>query len=81
MLIDISSNEVPGEDASAILAVRSGGSALAPYHTQDSTFAVVTFEDGTIWSINVSWAMPAVWPAEVYSWVISFHEQGEEDDG
>jgi myo-inositol 2-dehydrogenase/D-chiro-inositol 1-dehydrogenase len=46
---------------------RSVAKALAPYHTQDSTFALVTFEDGTIWSINVSWAMPAVWPAEVYS--------------
>jgi hypothetical protein len=67
MLIDISSNQVPGEDASDILAARSGGSALAPYDTQDSTFAVVTFADGTIWSIDVSWGMPAVWPAEVYS--------------
>jgi len=45
MLLDISSNQVPGEDTPAILAARSGGFALAPYHTQDSTFAVVTFAD------------------------------------
>ena len=41
--------------------------AMAPYLTKDSTFAIVTYEDGTIWSMNVSWALPCVWPAEVYS--------------
>ena len=46
---------------------RSVDKAMAPYLTKDSTFAIVTYEDGTIWSMNVSWALPRVWPAEVYS--------------
>lgn len=46
---------------------RSVDKAMAPYLTQDSTFAIVTYEDGTIWSMSVSWALPRVWPAEVYS--------------
>ncbi len=46
---------------------RSVDKAMAPYLTKDSTFAILTYEDGTIWSMNVSWALPRVWPAEVYS--------------
>jgi predicted dehydrogenase len=46
---------------------RSVDKAMAPYMTQDSTFAIVTFDDGTIWSMSVSWALPAVWPGEVYT--------------
>ena len=46
---------------------RSVDKAMAPYLTKDSTFAIVTYEDGTIWSMNVSWALPRVWPSEVYS--------------
>lgn len=46
---------------------RSVDKAMAPYHTQDSTFAIITFDDGTIWSMCVSWALPAVWPGEVYT--------------
>jgi predicted dehydrogenase len=46
---------------------RSVASALAPYGTQDSTTAIVSFEDGTLWNLCVSWALPAVWPGEVYS--------------
>ena len=40
--------------------------ALAQYGTKDSTFGVFTMDDGAIWSMNISWALPVVWPGAVY---------------
>lgn len=37
------------------------------YSTKDATFGVFTFEDGTIWSMSINWALPVVWPGSVYS--------------
>ncbi|MBO6783062.1 MAG: Gfo/Idh/MocA family oxidoreductase [Alphaproteobacteria bacterium] len=34
--------------------------------SKDSTFAIVTFDDGTMLSLNHSWAAPTVWPGGVY---------------
>ena len=50
------------------LYARSIDKALgATYGTKDATFGVFTFDDGTIWSMNISWALPKVWPGSVYS--------------
>jgi len=39
---------------------------LASWGTKDATFSVFTMDDGTIWSMNISWALPVVWPGAVY---------------
>ncbi|MDP7502771.1 MAG: Gfo/Idh/MocA family oxidoreductase, partial [Nitrospinota bacterium] len=35
--------------------------------TQDATFNIFTFDDGSIWSMDCSWGMPINWPASTYS--------------
>ena len=40
--------------------------ALGKWGTKDSTFGVFTMDDGAIWSMNISWALPVVWPGAVY---------------
>jgi predicted dehydrogenase len=40
--------------------------ALSKYGTKDATFGVFTMDDGTIFSMNISWALPIVWPGAVY---------------
>ncbi|WP_200832487.1 Gfo/Idh/MocA family protein [Candidatus Halocynthiibacter alkanivorans] len=40
--------------------------ALGKYGTKDGTFGVFTMDDGTIFSMNISWALPTVWPGSVY---------------
>jgi predicted dehydrogenase len=45
---------------------RAVDKALGKLGTNDSTFALFTFKDGTIWSMNISWALPIVWPGAVY---------------
>lgn len=45
---------------------RSVDTVLAQYGTKDSTFGIFTMDDGTIWSMNISWALPEVWPGAVY---------------
>lgn len=47
---------------------RSMDKALgASYGTKDATLGIFTFDDGTIWSMSISWALPTVWPGSVYS--------------
>ena len=45
---------------------RSVDSVLSEVGTKDSTFGLFTMDDGTIWSMNISWALPVVWPGAVY---------------
>ncbi|MEE8396334.1 MAG: Gfo/Idh/MocA family oxidoreductase [bacterium] len=40
--------------------------ALAGWGTKDATFGVFTMDDGAIFSMNISWALPVVWPGSVY---------------
>lgn len=40
--------------------------ALGKWGTKDSTSGIFTMDDGTIWSMNISWALPVVWPGAVY---------------
>jgi predicted dehydrogenase len=45
---------------------RSTDTALGPLGTKDATFGIFTMDDGTIFSMNINWALPAVWPGAVY---------------
>lgn len=45
---------------------RSTDRVLGAWGTKDSTFGVFTMDDGTIFSMNISWALPEVWPGAVY---------------
>ena len=39
---------------------------LGAWGTKDSTFGIFTMDDGSIWSMNISWSLPVVWPGAVY---------------
>ena len=39
---------------------------LSTWGTKDSTLGVFTMDDGTVFSMNISWALPEVWPGAVY---------------
>jgi len=45
---------------------RSVDHTLREMGTKDATFGVFTMDDGAIWSMNISWALPTVWPGAVY---------------
>ena len=34
--------------------------------TKDSTFGIFEMDDGAIWSMNICWALPEIWPGSVY---------------
>jgi predicted dehydrogenase len=37
------------------------------YKGIDATAGMITFSDGTIYHLNISWALPVTWPGAVYS--------------
>ncbi|HEX9863924.1 MAG TPA: Gfo/Idh/MocA family oxidoreductase [Acidimicrobiia bacterium] len=45
---------------------RSVDHTLGDMGTKDATFGLFTMDDGAIWSMNISWALPTVWPGAVY---------------
>jgi myo-inositol 2-dehydrogenase / D-chiro-inositol 1-dehydrogenase len=45
---------------------RSIDVVLGSSGTQDGTFGVFTMDDGTIFSMNINWALPEIWPGAVY---------------
>jgi myo-inositol 2-dehydrogenase / D-chiro-inositol 1-dehydrogenase len=45
---------------------RSVDTSLRDLGTKDATFGLFTMDDGTIWSMNINWALPTVWPGAVY---------------
>lgn len=46
---------------------RSVDKVLGPaWGTKDATFGVFTFDDGTIWSMSINWALPKPWPGSTY---------------
>lgn len=45
---------------------RSVDTSLGEIGTKDATVAVLTMDDGSVWSMNISWALPTVWPGSVY---------------
>src|SRR5437764_2888615 len=47
---------------------RSVDKALGPIcNGIDATAGMITFEDGSLYHASISWALPVVWPAAVYS--------------
>jgi myo-inositol 2-dehydrogenase / D-chiro-inositol 1-dehydrogenase len=47
---------------------RSIDKALGPLcHGIDATAGLIAFEDGSLYHASISWALPVVWPAAVYS--------------
>ncbi len=45
---------------------RSTDKVLGRLGTKDSTFGLFTMDDGAIFSMNICWALPVVWPGAVY---------------
>lgn len=45
---------------------KSTDKVMARWGTKDSTFGIFEMNDGTIFSMNISWALPEVWPGSVY---------------
>ena len=45
---------------------RSNDRTLSAHGTKDSTFGLFTMDDGTLFSMNISWALPTQWPGAVY---------------
>lgn len=45
---------------------RSTDRVLRDLGTKDATFGLFTMDDGTLWSMNISWALPTIWPGAVY---------------
>jgi myo-inositol 2-dehydrogenase / D-chiro-inositol 1-dehydrogenase len=47
---------------------RSIDKVLGPlYQGIDATAGMIMFEDGSVYHLNMSWALPVTWPASVYS--------------
>src|SRR5258706_1736001 len=63
--LDMSMYLMEGKTPVSVYA-RSVDKALAMWGTKDSTFGIFTMHDGTLWSMNISWALPQVWPGAVY---------------
>ena len=56
-----------GDQAKPVsIFARSTEKIMAELGTKDATFGVFTMEDGTIFSMNICWALPKVWPGAVY---------------
>jgi len=45
---------------------RSTDKARKGWGIKDATFGLFTMDDGTLFSMNISWALPVVWPGPVY---------------
>src|SRR5262249_24340703 len=56
---------LPGKRPVEVYA-RAGGRVLGDLGTLDSTLAIVSFEDGALWSMTINWALPLQWPGSVY---------------
>ena len=63
--LDMSLWLLEGKSPKTIFA-QSVDKKLQSHGTKDSTFGIFTMDDGTIFSMNISWALPTVWPGSVY---------------
>lgn len=63
--LDMSMWLMEGKTPVSVFA-QSTDRVLGEWGTKDSTFGVFTMTDGTIWSMNISWSLPEVWPGAVY---------------
>jgi myo-inositol 2-dehydrogenase / D-chiro-inositol 1-dehydrogenase len=44
----------------------SSDKVLGTHGTKDATCGIFTMSNGAIWSMNISWALPVIWPGAVY---------------
>ena len=63
--LDMSLWLMEGKEPVSVYA-QSSDKLLKEWGTKDATFGVFTMDDGSIWSMNISWALPVVWPGSVY---------------
>jgi predicted dehydrogenase len=45
---------------------RSTDRTLGPIGTKDGTSGIFSMDDGVVFSMNINWALPTVWPGAVY---------------
>jgi len=63
--LDMSMWLMEGKEPVEVYA-RSADRVLGEMGTKDATFGIFTMDDGTIFSMNINWALPTVWPGAVY---------------
>lgn len=63
--LDMSMWLMEGKSPVSVYA-RSVDTVLSEIGTKDATFGIFTMDDGTIFSMNISWALPTIWPGSVY---------------
>lgn len=63
--LDMSMWLMEGKSPVSIYA-KSTDKVMSRWGTKDSTFGIFEMDDGTIFSMNISWALPEVWPGSVY---------------
>ena len=63
--LDMSMWLMEGKTPVSVFA-KSTDRVLRKWGTKDSTFGIFTMDDGTIFSMNISWSLPEVWPGAVY---------------
>jgi predicted dehydrogenase len=56
---------LPGKEPVEVYA-KAGNRVLGEIGTFDNTLALVTMADGTLFSMNINWALPIAWPGSVY---------------
>jgi predicted dehydrogenase len=58
---------IMGEAARPVSVVaRAGDKVMREHGIKDATFGIFTMENGAIWSMNICWALPKVWPGASY---------------
>lgn len=63
--LDMSLWLMEGKTPKSVYAL-SNNRVLGKWGTKDSTLGVFEMDDGTLFSMNISWALPEVWPGAVY---------------
>ena len=63
--LDMSMWLMEGKTPKSVYA-KSVDPVLSEWGTKDSTFGIFTMDDDTIFSMNISWGLPEVWPGAVY---------------
>ena len=56
-----------GEDAGRMLRALDRQGAGPAYKGIDATAGMIMFADGSVYHLNISWALPVTWPGAVYS--------------
>jgi predicted dehydrogenase len=64
--LDLCTWFMAGKTPVSVYAESSDKILGADHGIPDATFGVITMDDGTIWSMNISWGLPEVWPGAVY---------------